>query len=208
MAEQASPTTHLKQCVAPFCFGGIPNHVGEGLLITGDFYSEVHRGAHLRGHLPHRCRDRIRGIRPRRSARLGDAQEVRPHADDVASRCGGDSRRRHRESRPSRRTGEKHEDRAAGVRRLRSPEHRRHGRAAKRREHGGVRGERGGFPQSRQGPGRRPRRDHLPREPEQQGRSQRLHVRPHAVGLRDRQAGGLAAREGVVRRLPRAGAGG
>jgi hydroxypyruvate isomerase len=37
MAEQAAPTTHLKQCVAPFCFGGVPNHVGEGLLITGDF---------------------------------------------------------------------------------------------------------------------------------------------------------------------------
>ena len=75
-------------------------------------------------------------------------------------------------------------------------------------EHGGVRRQRGGLPGSRQGPGRRPRRDHLPREPEQQGRSQRLHVRPHALGLRDRQAGELTAGEGAVRRLPRAGAGG
>lgn len=44
MAEQASPTTRLKQCVAPFCFGGTPNHAGEGLLITGDFSLKFSEG--------------------------------------------------------------------------------------------------------------------------------------------------------------------
>jgi hydroxypyruvate isomerase len=44
MAEQGSPTTGLKQCVAPFCFGGIPNHDGEGLLITGDFFLKFNEG--------------------------------------------------------------------------------------------------------------------------------------------------------------------
>jgi hydroxypyruvate isomerase len=37
MADQGLSTTHLKQCVAPFVFGGIPNHE-EGFLITGDFH--------------------------------------------------------------------------------------------------------------------------------------------------------------------------
>jgi hydroxypyruvate isomerase len=44
MADQAAPTPQLKQCVAPFCFGGVPNHAGEGLLITGDFSLKFNEG--------------------------------------------------------------------------------------------------------------------------------------------------------------------
>ncbi len=36
MADQGSSTNRLKQCVAPFVFGGIPNHE-EGFQILGDF---------------------------------------------------------------------------------------------------------------------------------------------------------------------------
>jgi hydroxypyruvate isomerase len=44
MTDQVMPAARLKQCVAPFCFGGVPNHVGEGLLITGDFYLKFNDG--------------------------------------------------------------------------------------------------------------------------------------------------------------------
>jgi hydroxypyruvate isomerase len=37
MADQGSSTTRLKQCVAPFVFGGMPNHE-EGFQIVGDFH--------------------------------------------------------------------------------------------------------------------------------------------------------------------------
>ena len=43
MADQGSSTTRLKQCVAPFVFGGIPNHE-EGFLITGDFHLKFTEG--------------------------------------------------------------------------------------------------------------------------------------------------------------------
>jgi hydroxypyruvate isomerase len=44
MTNQGSPAAPLRQCVAPFVFGGVPNHVGEGLLITGDFYLKFNDG--------------------------------------------------------------------------------------------------------------------------------------------------------------------
>jgi hydroxypyruvate isomerase len=43
MADQGSSTTRLKQSVAPFVFGGIPNHE-EGFLITGDFHLKFTEG--------------------------------------------------------------------------------------------------------------------------------------------------------------------
>jgi hydroxypyruvate isomerase len=43
MADQGSSSTRLKQCVAPFVFGGIPNHE-EGFLITGDFHLKFTEG--------------------------------------------------------------------------------------------------------------------------------------------------------------------
>ncbi len=43
MADRGSSTSRLKQCVAPFVFGGIPNHE-EGFLITGDFYLKFTEG--------------------------------------------------------------------------------------------------------------------------------------------------------------------
>jgi hypothetical protein len=43
MADQDSPLVRLRQCVAPFVFGGVPNHE-EGFLITGDFYLKFTEG--------------------------------------------------------------------------------------------------------------------------------------------------------------------
>lgn len=44
MTDQTLPTARLKASVAPFCFGGKPNHDGEGLLITGDFFLKFSDG--------------------------------------------------------------------------------------------------------------------------------------------------------------------